>query len=289
MFNIPQSRVKEFKDIYDGHVLNMSACNIFFHHIRLIAKRPQILKRDDFYEYYNIFSDIELVTSPIDTFVEVPIPEDSNEENDKNKSFEEIMKDMPHIMEINRLCPEFVRIQNRITKESILQNFPEDHDVVKKINENPDAIDTFTTDCFIHWSIDNYLKNIDKLRLSAISNMTPIIEYIVDNISLKDCKNYLTSTRRINEEKCHEKAEDIFFKPDFDHTVTFYKADHKDIKSFDVNNLMKRLISNEVVKTDIYIICGIYMILTFCKVPLNEETNTDEKCVNYVRDVISQL
>ena len=49
------------------------------------------------------------------------------------------------------------------------------------------------------------------------------------------------------------------------------------------------MISNEVIKSDIYIIIAIYMILTYCKVPIaGKETTTDERCVNYIRDVISK-
>lgn len=296
MFNIPASVVNQFKDkkIYENHVMNISACNIFFYHIKLIAHRPTLLNRKDYYEYFNMFSDIELKTAPMDTFVEVPDePEEETDdtETEEEKSFEALLNEMPHIVEINRLCPEFIKIQDRITKDVIINNFPEDHVVIQKMNDDEEkCIDDLTVDCFIHWCIEQYLKNIDKLRLALISNATPVIEWTVENITLKDIKNYLSTTKNINDEKCHKYAEDIFFRTDFNYTSKFYKElENDEIKSFDVNELMKKLISNEVIKSDIYIIIAIYMILTYCKVPISENTKSDEKCVTYVRDVISQI
>lgn len=293
MFNIPAGKIQEFHKIYENHILNISACNIFFYHIKLVAHRPTLLKRDDYYEYYNIFSDIELKTAPMDTFVEIPDEPETSEENGEEtgeelneKSFEAILNEMPHIVEINRICPEFIQIQNRITKENILQNFPEDHPVTAAIKADENNLDKFVEDCFIHWSVDAYLKNIDKLRLSLISNATPLIEWTVENISEKDLKNYLMTTRRINIEKVFEKSEDIFFKPDYNFTCKFYKENEE--FNIDVDNLMQRMISNEVIKSDIYIIIAIYMILTYCKVPIAGKETTDERCVNYIRDVISK-
>ena len=258
----------------------------------MVAHRPTLLKRDDYYEYYNIFSDIELKTAPMDTFVEIPdepeetTSEENNDETDE-KSIEAILNEMPHIVEINRICPEFVQIQSRITKENILQNFPDDHPVVAAIKADENNLDKFVEDCFIHWSINAYLKNIDKLRLSLVSNATPLIEWTVENIDEKALKNYLMTTRRINIEKVFEKSEDLFFKPDYNYTCKFYKENEE--FSIDVDNLMQRMISNEVIKSDIYIIIAIYMILTYCKVPIaGKETTTDERCVNYIRDVISK-
>lgn len=295
MFNMSGTLRNQFEKIFENHRMITAQCNVFFYHIKLIAHRPTLLKdRNDFYEHFNLFGDIDLVTAPMDTFVEIPDNTPEEEESTEEKSFEAILNEMPHIVEINRLCPEFVKIQNRITKEEIIKNFPEDHLVIKALELNEDrCIDDLAQDCFIHWSVDQYLKNIDKLRLSLISNATPLIEWTVQNISLKDLKNYLTSTKHINEEKFREKAEDLFFFPDYNYTVKFYN-DEKNVSSsgfepFNIDTLMKKMISNEVVKSDIYIIIAIYTILTYCKVPIGSNTDTDEKCVNYVKEVISQL
>lgn len=296
MLKIPSARLTEFKKIYDNHIMDTAACYIFMHHIKLITKRPKLISRDDFFEYFNMFSDIELKTAPMDTFVEVPYDENKEmSEEEAQKELDDMMNGNMHIVEINRVCPEFVKIQGRITEDEIRKNFPEDHRIIgllnNEANDKEQVIDQFTVDCFIHWSIEEYLKNISKIRVAMISNATPLIEYMVDNITLKDLKDYLSTTKRINEEKYADKKEDLFFEPDLNYCDKFYKEHNAEsIKHFDVINLMKRLVSNEVLKTDIYIIIAIYMILTYCKVPISDTNKgMDEKCVNYVRDVISQL
>lgn len=286
MFNIPMKNIKDFKKIFESHVLNTSTCNIFYYHIRLIAKKAVILSREDYLEHFNLFSDIELTTAPMDTFVEIQ----NDNTTDENEELD--LTDFK-VLDINRLCPEFVKIQNRISEEQIRLNLPPDHSVIKHLDDpeknNEAVIDVFTCDCFYHYCVQQYLKNIDKLRLSMISNVTPLIEWTVENLTLDDFEKYLSVTKNINTEKIEEYSDDIFFKPDYDYLQKFYMIPHKDVLQFDVKDIFDRLISNIVVKSDIYIIIAVYMLLSYCKVPLEADDMTDEKCVSYVRDVISTL
>ena len=287
MFNIPMKNIKDFKKMFEAHVLGTSQCNLMYYHIKLIAKRAKVLSREDYLEHFNLFSDIDLVTMPMDTFVEIP-RDDIDEDDDA-----ELTEDDFKILEINRLCPEFVKIQNRISEEQIRLNLPPDHSVIKHLDDpeknNEAVIDVFTCDCFYHYCVQQYLKKIDKLRIALISNVTPLIEWVVDNLTLDDIEKYLSVTKNINTEKIEEYSDDVFFKPDYDYLQKFYMIPHKDVLQFDVKDLFDRLISNIVVKSDIYIIIAVYMLLSYCKVPLEADDMTDEKCVSYVRDVISTL
>ena len=291
MFNIPMSKVKEFKKMFENHLLATSNCNIFYYHIKLIAKKAKLISREDYLEHFNLFSDIELLTAPMDTFSEVERPQQEESENEEEDV--ELTEDDFELLEINRICPEFVRIQNRITEEQIRLNLPPDHSVIKKLDDpdinNEAVIDVFTCDCFYHYCVQQYLIKIDKLRIALISNITPLIEWTVENIDLKAMNNYLSTSKNINKEKVAEYSDDIFFKPDYDYLQKFYMIPHKDVLQFDVKDLFDRLISNIVVKSDIYIIIAVYMLLSYCKVPLEADDMTDEKCVSYVRDVISTL
>lgn len=279
------SRMKEFKSIYEKHILNTSACNIFYYHIKLIAKRPALISRDDYNEHFNLFSDIELVTAPMDTFVE--IPDEENEEETEDESIEDI--ENTHVLEINRLCPEFVKIQNRISEEQIRLNFPPDHNIIKYLDD-PTAdkdtiIDVFTCDCFYHWCVQQYLADIGKLRLSILSNITPLIEYTVENIDLKTLTDFMSVSKNINQDKIREYSDDVFFKPDYEYIQKYYMIPHGDIEQFDVKSIMDQLITNIVVKSDIYIIIAIYMILSYCKIAEEDK----QECSDYVRDVLSKL
>ena len=127
------------------------------------------------------------------------------------------------------------------------------------------------------------------IRLNMFSNYTPVIEYIVQNISLDDWKNYIVS-KKINEEKYAEKCEDLLFNPDISATHNFYKKHEKETTpEIDVVNLLMRLISNIVLKTDIYVILGVYLILSFAMGDFNNDKIEDSPCAKYVRDVLSNL
>ena len=287
MFNIPMNRMKDFKKMFEGHVLGTSNCSIYYYHIKLIAKKAQLISREDYLEHFNMFSDIELLTMPMDTFVEIP-REETDDEDDV-----ELTEDDFKLLEINRICPEFVKIQNRISEEQIRLNLPPDHNVIKLLddpNKNKDTvIDVFTCDCFYHYCVQQYLNKIDKLRIALLSNITPLIEWTVENIDYNKMIDFLSTSNSINETRIEKYSDDIFFKPDYEYLQKFYMIPHKDVMQFDVKELFERFISNIVVKSDIYIITAVYMLLSYCKVPLESDEDIDEKCVAYVRDVISVL
>lgn len=272
MFNISQSKLNEFKQMYDNHLLYVNTCNIYFHTIRMINGKHRILDRDAYKEYYlNIMNDIELVTIPIDAF----IPNDNPE--------------MEGIFMVNRDVPEYEKIKKRVKLDDIFDTFPTTHDVFVKLKENPNLLETVTDDVFLYYCVFKYLDQIDIIRLQDISEMRPIIEYIVNNFSLNDMKGYL-ERKKIDEEKCMKYWEDILFLPDVNHTQKFYMDEpHDGFEPFDVIDLTKRFMTNIVLKSDIYIISAVYLILTFSKVDIMENNYDDSPCAAYVRDVLSKL
>jgi hypothetical protein len=118
--------------------------------------------------------------------------------------------------------------------------------------------------------------------------MTPVIEYVVNHIDYKTLKDYL-STKKINEDKCNKYWEDAFFIPDMRLTKNFYEDAHDGIEPFDAENLIKRLLTNLILKTDIHIIVAIYLVLSYSRVDIMEGNFDNSPNAKYVRDVLSIL
>lgn len=269
MLNIPNSMLAEFKGRYDTHKVNIAACNIYFQTIRMLNGRHTLIDRKTYEEnFLNALSDIELVTPPTDAF----IPSDG--ESDK-------------LFTVNQLASEYIEISKRIPLSLIESTFPPTNELVMQLKENPNKLIIAHDDIFIYFCLFKYLDQIDMIRLNTFSNYTPVIEYIVKNITLKDWKNYIVS-KRINEEKYAEKCEDLIFNPDISATQKFY-ANNENAPKMDVVNLLMRLVSNMVLKTDIYVILGVYLIIMYGMTDFNNEKAEDSECAIYVRDVLSKL
>ena len=270
MFKVPEKTIHEFREIFETHRLQISACNVYYQNIRLLNNHHKILNRDTYVEYYkNILQDIELVTSPIDAI----IPADET---------------VDELFILNHISPEYEKIKARVTLDDLYNTLPMTHEVVLKLKENPNLFETVLDDILLYFYLFKYLDQIDLIRLQTFSNSTPISEYIVENITEKDLKSFLIS-RRINEQKYVEKCADVLFNPDVTHTTKFYSTPHGDIPAFDVVNLMMRLTTNLVLKSDIYIIIGIYMTISFAITDIVNNKIDDSPCAKYVRDVLSKI
>ena len=288
MFNLPDKTANEFKKLFETHRVQISAMDVFYQNIRMLNNKGKLLDRDSYSEYVlGILNDIELVSSPIDAFIpdvsdetDAPVENDSTEEEDEDDS----------IFKINRSVPEYVKIKNRMTLEFIYEILPMTHPVVMKLKENNMLLETVVDDMFIYYCLFKYLDQISKIRLMMYSNTTPIIEYVVCNIDEKAIKNHLVS-KNINVDKCREKAEEIFFDPDLMIMHKFYVKGHEkdNIRSFDTSNLLLRLLNNITIKSDIYIILGIYTTLSFAMSDITNEKISDSPCIAYVRDVLSKI
>ena len=288
MFNLPDKTANEFKKLFETHRVQISAMDVFYQNIRMLNNKGKLLDRDSYSEYVlGILNDIELVSSPIDAFIpdvsdetDTPAENDSTEEEDEDDS----------IFKINRSVPEYVKIKNRMTLDFIYEILPMTHPVVMKLKENNMLLETVVDDMFIYYCLFKYLDQISKIRLMMYSNTTPIIEYVVCNIDEKAIKNHLVS-KNINVDKCREKAGEIFFDPDLMIMHKFYVKGHEkdNIRSFDTSNLFLRLLNNITIKSDIYIILGIYTTLSFAMSDITNEKISDSPCIAYVRDVLSKI
>lgn len=271
MFMIPGSKYKEFAQIFDKHRLYISSCNIFFQHMRMINNHQKILKREQYVEYFKeMLEDVQLQTSPLDCFV----PCENVEIDD--------------LFIVNQSTPEYEEIQKRIPIEKVYELLPATNEIVVKLKEKPELLPMIVDDIFINFAIFKYLEKIDEIRLLSLGNMQLIIDWVIKNISLKELKNFLV-TRKLNDEKYKKYCADVIFNPDIACTQKFYSVPHEDIPSIDVVNLMKKLSTNIVCKSDIYIIIAIYMIMTFATSDIENKNLNNSACLEYVKNVISKI
>ena len=274
MITIPNKMLEEFVGRFNTHKANIAACNIFYHTmIMLNHKKSDIITREMFdQEFRNALSDIELVTSPTDAFV----PNDSNE-----------MKETKELFVINQLAAEYIEITKRMPLSLIEETYGPANALVILLKQDPKNVEKFHDDLFLYFMLFKYLDQIDIIRLNTFSNYTPIIEYIVENITLKDWKDYI-KTNKTNPEKYASKCEDILFNPDISAVYKYYNTS-EDAPKLDVVNLMMRLVNNMVLKNDIILILGVYLIISFAMSDFNNKKAEDSPCAKYVRDVLSKI
>lgn len=284
MFNIPGKNKEKFYELYETHRMIVSATNVYFKNIHLLnTTKTKYISRDDFKEYYkNILEDVKLESSPID----VIIPNTTDYEEDENGN--PIIPEDDEMFLVNQEVPEYKTIRARIEAEDIATVLGDTHTAVVAVKDNRDKLIKVIDEIFIHWLVFKYLDNIEKLHLETLSNFTPVIEWVVENITEKDLKNFLIS-RRINEEKFNSKSHEFIFRPNLSRMQDFYSQEHDNCAAFDVEDLLKRLVTNEVVKSDIYIITALYLTLSFAMSDIYTKHDDESPCAKYVVDILSKL
>lgn len=283
MMLIPIGLDRKWDMIYKQHQYLVNSCNIYFNTIKLINGKHKLLDRDGFVEYYkNILEDIELTSHPIDLFI-------PNEKMDEELESQD--GTVPQIVVVSRETPEYERIKKRINLDDLYATIPETHPVHMELKKNPGKLDIVIDDIVTYWCLYKFMHHIEMVHLKEISVMKPVIEYVVENIDIDKWKEFLTSTRRINDKKVNKWMEDNFFGPDYEHTCNFYQSESVENQAIviDVMNLLRRMCSNIVFNSDIYIIIAVYLILSFSKVDIKEGNFDGSPCAKYVQDVISQL
>lgn len=267
MFKIPMKLAISFN--INNHHLYISTMNIFYHTLRLLNGRHKILDRETYKEYFkDIVHNVQLLTPPMDAFI--PAEDD----------------DTSHIFSINRDMCEYKEIATIITRDQIKSILPATHDVIVKLNEDNNLYDVIIDDITLYYAVFKYLDQISAIRLKVVSNLSDIVEHVIGNITLNDIKRYLISNK-INEEK-YNAFKDGLFLPDVEGTQDFFSVEHGDIQAFDVVNLIMRLISNKIVKSDTYIVLAIYAIMSFAVADIIDG-KTESECAKYVRDVLSKI
>ena len=287
MFNIIGKQLDEFYRLYEAHRMNISATNVYFQNIRLLnTYKTELLSRDDFVEFYKgILSDVKNESAPIDCL----IPNDQkliNEDSDDPNAEIEVPEDYKLFI-INQEVPEYKTIAARIKADDMDATFPPTHPVRMAVMDNPDKITQVIDEAFIHWLVFKYLETIETLHIQTFSNFTPVIEWTVKNVGLKELKSFVIS-KNINLEKVRSKTHQFIFKPDLSRMKKFYEDDHEGFPKIDVVKLLEKLTSNTVVKSDIYVVTAIYLTLSFAMTDIYNG-NLDEPHVIYVRDVLSQI
>ena len=288
MFNIIGKQREEYYKLYEGHRMNISATNVYFQNIRLLnTYKTELISRDDFKEYYKtILDDIKNVSSPIDCLIpnEEKLPGEDSDDPDVNIEVPDNYK----LFIVNQLVPEYKEISARIKADKLEDVFPLDHPARMAYLENPEKIEQIIEETFIHWLVFKYLETIETLHINTFSNFTPVIEWTVQNIDEKTLKNFLVS-KNVNMDKVRSKTHEFIFKPDLSRMKKFYDEDHGEFKSIDIVSLIHRLVSNIVVKSDIYIITAIYLTLSFAMTDIYNNNVEDSPCAKYVRDVLSKI
>lgn len=280
MMLLPLALQNKWKDVFHKHQYLVNSENIYFNTIRLVNKHHKLLDREGFVEYYkNILDDIELESHPIDMF----IPNDKMDEELERQDGE-----VPQIIVVSHETPEFKRIEKRINLEDLYATIPETHPVHMELKANPGKLPIVIDDIVLYWGMYKFLDMIEAIRLRDISTMTPVIEYVVDHITLDMWNEYLSS-KRINESKVTKWMTDNFFGPDMEHTISYYEDEEKLGYKIDITDLLKRMCTNIIFDCDIYIIIAVYLILSFAKVDISEGNYDGSPCAKYVRDVISKL
>lgn len=280
MMLMPLELQNKWRDVFRKHQYLVNSENIYYNTIRLINKHHKLLDRDGFVEFYkNILDDIELKSHPIDMFV----PNENMDEELENEDGED-----PSIIVVSRTTPEYERIAKRITLEDLYATIPPTHPVHIELKKNPGKLPIVVDDIVLYWGLFKFLDMIDAIRLKDISVMTPVIEYVVENITLDMWKSFM-ETKRIKPKKVNKWMEDNFFGPDYDHTNGFYMNEKENDFTIDVNNLLQLLCTNIIFNSDIYIIIAVYLILTFSKADIKEKNYENSPCATYVRDVLAKL
>lgn len=276
MFNVPQSKINEFAKLFETHRIQISACDVFFQNIRMLNGRHTILTRDDYEKYYRNFTrDIEIETSPIDAFLPCGDEKPDPETGAPTKLFV-----------VNHVAPEYERIKKRIPLSELKKTLPPTHPVIMALDKNEVALIDVIDDIYIYYCLFKYLDQIDQIRIQIFSNMTPAIEYVVEKITAADLKRFIQS-KRVDPEKIAKHLDLVYFAPDYKAICKFYQENPDPLYAFDLDNLLNRLTSNIVLKSDIYIILALYLTASFAVSDLTREV--DSPCVNYVREVLSVI
>lgn len=288
MFNIPGKEREEFYRLFEGHRMIISTTNVYFQNIRLLnTYKTELITRDDFKEYYKgILDDVENVSPPTDCLV--PNEEKlKNEDSDDPDAVVEVPDDYKMFL-INQLVPEYKTIDARIRGDKMEDVLPADHAARMAVLDNPEKMTQVIDEIFVHWLVFKYLEHIEKLHIHAYSNYTPVIEWAVNNIDEKTLKGYLMS-KNINEDKVGKMMHNFVFKPDFNRMIKFYSEDHGDFKAFDVEHVVKLIATNEVVKSDIFIVAALYLVLSFAMTDIYNNQIEESPCAKYVRDILAHI
>ena len=280
MFNVPQTKLNEFGELFKIHQMQVSGWDVYFQNIKMIIGRHRILDRDTYVKYYKNFTwDIPFESSPIDVFV----PYDGEDETENEDIPEERRRKKSRLFTVNQMVPEYERLAKRITSEELHSTLPATHPVIMALDKNEVSLEDVIDDIFIYYSLYKYLEQMEQIRVKIFINYTPVIEWTVENIGEDVLRGFL-STNRINIDKVKKHSYLLFNRSDYDIVCTYYREIEDTNYQFDLGNFVEKLMSNIVLKTDIYIILAIYLTASFAIADIKD--GNESPCTKYVKDVI---
>lgn len=278
MFVLTGFNNTDLKKLYQQHRMVIATENVYYQNSRALRTRNmEMISRDCYMENIRcLLSDIEMESEPIETV----IPSDEEDAKDGYNP----------IFSINTEIPEFQRAKKRLTYEELIKVLPQTSNTYVKLTEHPEKVDLLVEEIFIHFLIEKYYEMIDKLHLTAVSNMSPLIEYVVNNIDEKKLKSFI-HTNKINFNKFEKIKHDIAFVPEFKRTVNFYTEPHGGVPIIDVEKIIGLLSTNTDTESDVAFVTALYLTFSYAMADIANENTDPEQLphVVYIRDVLSRL
>ena len=275
MFNINRSKIVDFEQIFNNHRYFVNRMNIYLLNIQLIRNGYRHMDQETYNTCFrNALSAIELNSDPIESIVPYSDVDTDGFENDRSFYLNYETEEAKAIVE---------KIDADVMRDTLLPG----SDLAAKFANEEVSLKDLVDDVYLHYLVTKYWEQVNAIRFQAYFNITPIIEYTVETVNEKSLKNHLVS-RRDNIEKYEIKCRDIICNYEMSLVCRTFKDETLlskfDIKPFDVQKLMISLATNLTIKTDIFIILGIYGAISFASVELSKpKIDKLSPCVDFVR------
>ena len=275
MFNINRSKIVDFDQIFNNHRYFVNRMNIYLLNIQLIRNKHRHMDQDTYNTCFrNALSAIELNSDPIESIVPYSDVDTDGFENDRSFYLNYETEEAKAIVE---------KIDADVMRDTLLPG----SDLATKFANEEVSLKDLVDDVYLHYLVTKYWEQVNALRFQAYSNLTPLIEYTVEFVNEKTLKNHLVS-RRENIERYEMKCRDIICNYEMSIVCRTFNNEELlskfNIKPFNLQQLMISLATNLTIKTDIYIILGIYGAISFASVELNKpEIDKLSPCVDFVR------
>lgn len=272
MFKIPPAKLVEYKQILELHKLYINTMSIYYTNTRLLINKHKYLDRETYLEYFReALNRVEMVSDPI----ELIIPNDGD--YDDNRPFY-----------LNHETQEWKDLTELLPLDVLLNSLPDTNEIVLKIKNNEIDPNDVLEDIFLYFCMYKFYDHVDLMRKQIVTNLSDLIEYVMNKISIKDIDNHITS-KKIKQERYVKNCKDIIFTPEFTMLWNFFKDKDKltdtNIKPFDVRELMMLLTSNIDTKTDILVILGIYEIISCAMFDIVMKPNYETEQIKFTHDI----
>lgn len=275
MFNINRSKLNDFNQIFNNHRYFVNRMNIYILNIRLIQDKYRYMDKQTYDTCFrNALSAIELNSDPIESIVPYTDKDTDGFENDRS-------------FYLNYETDEAKEIVEKIDSDVMRDTLIPGSELATKFANEEISLKDLVDDVYLNYLVTKYWEQINAIRFQAYSNLSKLIEYTTELVDLKTLKSYMIS-KKLNEEKYAKNCADIICNYEMSLVHRLYKNEEAlkpfNIKPFDLQNLMIRLATNLTVKSDIYIVLGIYGVCSFASVELMKPDNQNlSPCVDFVR------